>query len=326
MNSGVVKILALLFPILVLSLLLFTGCDDRGENEADKVNIETLSLANYPKVDGSTSAHPLQVLIACKILDVAYDWMPYWYDETFRIWPVDEGNDDGTAYIRDSVMCSGTHGAYVNLILGEVDFILVARAASQDELDLADSAQVTLKSAPVALDAFVFIVNHENPVNSLTESEIRDIYTGSITHWHEVGGNTTKINPYRRNPNSGSQELMETLVMRDLTMMNLPDMMMLWSMMGPINAISDDVDGIGYTVYYYEQFMAPNDRLRIMQIDGVAADEEFIKSREYKYTTEVYAVIRDGTDLTSPAGTLFRWALTSEGQEVVKESGYIPYW
>lgn len=108
-----------------------------------------------------------------------------------------------------------------------------------------------------------FVANINNPVNSLTTKEIQDIYTGHITHWNEVGGTDTEVRPYQRNPNSGSQELMESLVMKDLTMLELPDMIM----MGMINQIEYDREGLGYSVNYYTQNMVRSDSVKILAID-----------------------------------------------------------
>ena len=111
--------------------------------------------------------------------------------------------------------------------------------------------------------------------------------------------------------------------MKDLKMINAPDMM-LPTMMAPINAISDDQDGIGYSVFFYEQSMAPNELLKLIVVDGVVPSFETIQSRKYPFTTEVYAVIRDDTPSNRLAYRLRDWLLTQEGQTVVSESGYVP--
>jgi len=265
------------------------------------------------------------VLIACKILGVEYSWIPNWFDETYRIWPSPDEKPDIAQFIRDSIIHNGTHESYTNLINRKADIIIVARTASDDEINLADSAGVKLKTTPIALDAFVFIVNVENPVNSLTVKEIQNIYTGNITYWNEVGGTNTEINPYQRNPNSGSQELMLSLVMKDLTMMDFPEMI-LFGMMGPINRITHDKNGLGYTVYFFEQFMAPNDSLKLLAVNGIIPEYNTLKKRIYIYTTDVYVVIREDLDWLSIAYQLYRWLLTDDGQSVVEESGYIPYY
>jgi phosphate transport system substrate-binding protein len=220
---------------------------------------------------------------------------------------------------------SGTHQAYLNLIDGGVDLILAAREPSDDEILHAAKAGVLLETKPVGLDAFVFIVNDDNPVNELTTSQIQEIYTGKLTNWSEVGGNNAQIQPYQRNETSGSQVLMRKLVMGELLMIDAPDMT-LPTMMAPFNAVSTDPNGIGYSVYYYEENMAPQqERIKLVAVDGARPDEESIHSRKYPYTTEVYVVIRKDLPQDSVAFQLRNWLLSSSGQELIKESGYVPF-
>ncbi len=170
----------------------------------------------YPRVDGSTSAHPLQVLVACKILDVTCEWTQPPFLDLFserRIGPDLADSVTETGEIVTGIWHNGTHSAYVNLINKDADFIIVARMPSDDEIRQAGIRGVKLDIRPVALDAFVFLAHVDNPVKSLTLDQIRDIYTGKTTEWDELGG-MGRINAYQRNPNSGSQELMDDLVMR----------------------------------------------------------------------------------------------------------------
>ena len=107
---------------------------------------------------------------------------------------------------------SGTHQSYLNLADGEADLIFVARAPSQDEMIYASGKNVAYDVTPVALDAFVFIVNEDNPVSGLTSDQVRAIYTGDLLNWAVVGWDDREIHPYQRNDTSGSQELMLSLI------------------------------------------------------------------------------------------------------------------
>jgi phosphate transport system substrate-binding protein len=256
----------------------------------------------------------------CYRSDIEWEWRRHW-DDTYRIFPVrtDPQHDE----IFEWVNHSGTHGAYINLIENTTDLILVARMPSDPELDWAHQMGVDLEIVPVAYDAFVFIVNNECSINSLTTEQIQKIYQGTITNWSRVGGDPEDINAYQRDVNSGSQELMMDLVMKDLDMINAPDMI-LQGMMGPINVISYDEAGLGYSVYFFEEFMAPNDDIQLVTVDGVPPNYGTIQSGAYPYTTEVYSVIRSDTPDRHPAKLTRDWFLTQEGQTVVKQSGYVP--
>jgi len=278
---------------------------------------------NYPRVDGSTSTHPLQILTACKLLNVACTWT-----EPSLLFSTERGiGPDLTAMLTEpggfvaSIFHTGTHQAYVNLIQKNTDLILVARLPSDDEVEEAAKAGVVLDIHPLALDAFVFLVHKDNPVTSLTLEQIRNIYTGNVTDWSELGG-VGMINAYQRDRNSGSQELMEELVMKGAAMSDAPNMIFP-SMMGPINAIHDDPLGIGYSVFYYATFMLPDENIKLLGIEGIYPNSETIASGAYPLATEVYVVVRGDMLSDSSAVMLRDWFLTEAGQETVEESGYV---
>jgi phosphate transport system substrate-binding protein len=170
----------------------------------------------------------------------------------------------------------GTHESYTSLIGRTADLILVARRPSHDEAALARERGVHIRVTPVALDAFVFLVNRSNPVTSLTAEQIRRIYTGAIASWSKVGGEPTPIHPYRRNRNSGSQETMERLIMKGLAMIQARDLEVPVSMIGPFNAVRHDRQGIGYTFRYYDTYMTRMPEVRIIAINGIQPTAERI--------------------------------------------------
>jgi phosphate transport system substrate-binding protein len=291
--------------------------------------VSTLA-AEYPRVDSSTSALPLQRLIACKILGESCIWMDHWAGEA-GIWPFDvdmlpDGHEDRISQIR----ASGVHTAYMNLIAGTTDFILVARPPSQEEIDAADAAGVIFDVRPVARDALVFMVNGDNPRDSFTMDEIRAIYRGQIATWGELGVDKTlsndpanPIQPYVRDPDSGSQCLMKARVMGDAPMVDAPNLMAK-TMIGLISSVDWDRAGIGYSVYYYTVYIAPAEHIKLVAMDGVAPTRLTIANGSYPLVTEVYAVIRAGERADRPAVRLRDWLLTGTGQAVVEESGYVP--
>lgn len=289
------------------------------------VDISQLSVENYPRVDGSTSAYPLQITLACQILDVPCIWLDGDLFSTTRSIipdPEFEGFSEQVEKIYN-IWHSGTHGSYLSLIEGTADIIIVARPPSEDELRAAEQSDLHLEFKPIALDAFVFVLNEKNPVDTITLDNIRAAYTGEITNWLKLGGSFAEIHTYQRNRNSGSQELMESLVMRGVPMIESPDMI-LESMMGPIHAISDDLMGIGYSVYFYAAFIFPHERVKMIAVDGVHPTSENIADRSYPLTTEVYAVVRGGAPRDSEARLLLDWLQTVEGQAAIAKSGYVP--
>ncbi|MBN1899672.1 MAG: hypothetical protein JW827_12935 [Spirochaetes bacterium] len=113
-----------------------------------------VSMEDYPKVDGSTSAQPLQVIVACYFLKTDYEWISTGPRDVKRLVAVSKENPKTAAFIHDHIIHNGTHEAYVNLIERKVDLILVERAPSQDEIDLAKKKNTGFVIKPVALDAY----------------------------------------------------------------------------------------------------------------------------------------------------------------------------
>ena len=87
---------------------------------------------------------------------------------------------------------------------------------------MAKEKGVELQVVPVVKEAFVFLVNKQNPVDVLTVKQIRDIYQGIATNWNELGGTDKEIIAYQRPENSGSQTIMEKQVMENLKMAAAP--------------------------------------------------------------------------------------------------------
>lgn len=280
-------------------------------------------LRAYPRVDGSTSAQPLQFMAACVILQVEQNCIikenvgVSYSERYFSYQPPNEQTG-----IRIEFRHSGTHESYVNLIEGAADLILVARGPSDYELLQAGEKGVDLELRPVALDAFVFIVNTDNPISSLTFDQIRGIYSGKITDWGALGW-AGKITPYQREDDSGSQELMKQVMMRDTPLINTPDLIA-YKMTGPYIALNEDPSGIAYTVFYYANFILHSPAVKMLGVNGVLPSSQTIQNGTYPLVTEVYAVTRAGISPDSAAARLRDWLLTPAGQAAVAKSGYVP--
>jgi phosphate transport system substrate-binding protein len=302
------------FSLIVITLYLMS-CKKTDEG----IVIEGLTADNYPSVDCSTSASPLQTIIYCELLGLKYKWeQNLAWDNVFYVWPDIE---DFTKYYERTKV-SGTHGAYMSLIKKQSDLILVAREPSNDEMDTLTADGVALSIIPIALDAFIFIINLNNPVKSLTTNQIKEIYKGNVTNWKDVGGKDSPINPYVRDANSGSQELMESLVMKGEPMADWSEAI-LSGMAGPFSTLRYDEDGLCYTVYYYKEHMVRDQVIKHITVDGVYPDKKTIKNHSYPYTTAVYSVVRQDLDRSSMAYKIYEALQTEGGKRIIEKSGYI---
>ena len=303
--------------------IFMVGCAQAGKESAPTQRVveatrPQITAENFPRLDGSTSAEPILAQIVCEFFQASCEWYD-WIDGERRLVPVAQSMEMQLPTLN----VSGTHEAYLSLIAGESDLILVARVPSTDERALAQNSLVALDIQPIALDAFVFIIHENNLVEGLSSEQIRKIYTGEITNWNQVGGQDIPIHAYQREPNSGSRELMDQLVMNDLPAKEAPDLM-LPTMFAPFYAVSSDIAGIGYSIFFYEENMAPlEEHVKLLAVDGLMPQASSIQNQAYPYTTEVYAVTRGDQPKDSLAYRLRAWLRSPHGQELIEKSGYV---
>ncbi|KAF0193555.1 MAG: Phosphate binding protein [Bacillota bacterium] len=281
---------------LLVLLMILTACDNVFIARQLSFTFET-----YPKVDGSTVTIPLSEAIAAKLINKS----------------VEE--------VRPYIFHNKTHQAYVNLINKEADIIFVT-SPSEEELALAKQHNVTLEVIPIVSEAFVFLVNADNPIKGLTFKQIQDIYAGKITNWNEVGGLDTPIVAYQRPVNSGSQTGLLGLVMRGIEPMEPPAERIVAGMGELIDAVAsynNAPDAIGYSYYYFVVDMWGNDKVKLLEVDGVYPDEKTISSGQYPIRTAYYAVIRADEPKNSPVRKMIAWILSDSGQQVAEGAGYV---
>ncbi len=84
------------------------------------------------------------------------------------------------------------------LLNDELDFSLSSRSLKQEERQIAKQKGFKLKQIPVAVDGIAIAVNPNLNIPGLTVTQLRDIYTGKIRNWKEVGGSSLPITPYSR--------------------------------------------------------------------------------------------------------------------------------
>lgn len=303
-------VLAALIPLAAV------GCAN-SESEVETVATDAI-VADIPVIDGSSSTLPLRMFIMCELLDTPCEWRTY-PDGTRRVLPQ---QDTSLEPFSTAVRSSGTHGSYVALAEGGANLVLTARQPTDQELELGRNAGVEFEQSAIALDGFVFLVNAANPVESLTLDQIRSIFSGEITSWADVGGHDRPIQPYQRNETSGSQVLMEEMVMDGLAMVDAPNMM-LPSMMAPFDAISRDTDGIGYSVFFYATHILLNDETRLIRIDGVEPSADTIQSGDYPLVSDVYAVLPASARQDDSSRLLYEWLKTDRGRDTIQASGYV---
>ena len=253
-----------------------------------------------PRMDGSTSATPLEAGLKAELLEIPYN------------------------EAKELVYHTKTHESFERLLSGKVDLIFSV-PISEEQQKMADEAGVTLNAVPVAKEGFVFVVNEDNPVDTLTTQQIKDIYSGKITNWAEVGGKDLPILAYQRNSDSGSQNYM-TQFMGDTALKAPESKYVAMGMGGLMDAIAtyDNSEGaIGYSVYSYAAQMYANaNKVKFIAVDGVEPTKATMADDSYSLSSCTYIIYPDTAD--EKTMDFVNWAVSDEGQNAVLKSGYLP--
>ena len=283
---------------------------------------ETLKIAewgDYPSIDGSTVCVPLAMELARQWLNLAeedlngfvnFSTTPYAYDRLFH------GKPNPMVTIASAgIMMDDAH---------PVD-IVIGTGPNADERRAAEEAGVELVMVPVCYDAFVFLVNSANPVNTLTAEQIRGIYSGAIRGWGEVGGKEDSlIAAYQRPHGSGSQTAMEEMVMDGYRLSAadpnyISDGMA--DLVAQIGNYDNSVNAIGYSYLYYVSSLYKSGSLKVLAVDGTAPDAENLQNGSYPFTVYYYAVYARGNET---AERFVNWMISDEGQACAAQAGYVP--
>lgn len=207
------------------------------------------------------------------------------------------------------------------LINGTTDIANASRPMKKSEKEKLkqryNSLGVEIK---VAKDGLSLYVNQANSVQELSLGQIKDIYTGKITNWKQVGGNDQKIILYGRENSSGTYVYFKDFVLEGQdytsTMQSLP------GTAAVVNAVTKDRNGIGFGGAAYAKGLKLLKVKRSASLTAYAPTEENIKSGNYPITRYLYMYVRN-----KPTGAIkeyIDWILSQEGQSVVSKVGYFP--
>jgi phosphate transport system substrate-binding protein len=207
------------------------------------------------------------------------------------------------------------------LINGTTDICNSSRPMKKSERDKLKQRYGTLGvEVKCAQDGLSIYVNESNAVQELSLRQIRDIYTGAVTNWKQVGGADQRIILYSRENNSGTYVYFKDNVLEGSDFspaaQNMP------GTASVVNAVAKDRWGIGYGGAAYGKGIR---ELKVKQDDGspaYAPNMETIRDGTYPIARYLYMYLRN-----KPSGAIKEyvdWVLGDEGQGIVNEVGYFP--
>jgi phosphate transport system substrate-binding protein len=213
----------------------------------------------------------------------------------------------------------GSGAGFAALLTGTAEISFASRPLQARERELLEKRFGTRgTSIGVALDGLSLFVNERNPVRELTIDQIREIYTGRISNWRDVGGNDAPITLYSRDHSSGTHMYFQEEVLDGeeyaLTARSMPGTAQV------VDAVTQDKNGIGYGGVAYGRGIRFVAVRTDSQSAAVLPTTENILNGMYPFSRQLYAFLRE-----TPKGEVQRfieWVLGDEGQAIVTEVGY----
>lgn len=215
------------------------------------------------------------------------------------------------------VLSGGGSGTGLKSLLdGITDVAMSSRDVKASETKLAASKKMELTRTVIAVDALVPIVNTKNPVKDLSIDQLRDIFSGKITNWKELGGSDNTIVVVNRDNSSGTYECWKELVMKDAKVM--PKALTQASNGGVAQNVATNPNAIGYIGMGYL-----NDNVKALSIGGIKASAETALAKKWPLSRDLY-LFTNGKPAGNTAKFMDFMLDPKLGQQDVLKAGYIP--
>ncbi|MDR2923320.1 MAG: phosphate ABC transporter substrate-binding protein [Treponema sp.] len=177
-----------------------------------------------------------------------------------------------------------------------------------------------LENLIIAIDGIAVILNNANPVASLSTDQIKDIYTGKITNWEQLGasanGKKGGIAVVSREPGSGTRGAFEELLkFQDQLVKGAIE----FDGTGAIKAeVSRNADAIGYI-----SLGSLDSTIKPLNVGGIAPTTSNVVNGSYKIARPFILVTKKGAPLNAETKAFVDWIMGSAGQAIVRKS-WIP--
>lgn len=217
-----------------------------------------------------------------------------------------------------TVIGGGSGVGIAALIDGNVDIAMASRSMKGSEIENANERGIDPIEHTICWDGIAVVVNPENPIFTLSLSQIQGIYNGSISNWKDVGGEDRTIAVISRDSSSGTYEYFKdnVLMKEDYR----PDTLIQSATGAIVMEISQNRNAIGYIgIAYLDESVKSID----LKTDSgsISPSAENVKNKAYPLARPLY-VYTDGQP-TGPAKEFIDFILSPAGQEIVSEVGYI---
>lgn len=173
-----------------------------------------------------------------------------------------------------------------------------------------------LKEVEIAYDGISVITNKANAVNNLTIAQIKDIYTGKITNWKDVGGKDAPIVVVSREDGSGTRDAFQEIV--GYKSEELTKEAQIGDGSGNIKStVTTNENAIGFISFEYI-----DDSINSLNVDSIEPNAKNVLDGKYKISRPFLLVYKEEKE-TEQSKKFIDFILSEEGQKIVKENGLI---
>ena len=206
---------------------------------------------------------------------------------------------------------------FAALFSGLCNIAGASRPPIADELEQARSRSIELNDHVIGTYGTVLIVNAANPVANLTKEQTRDIFTGAVQNWKDVGGADAPIHLCIRDAISGTH-----LGFKELAMDNKSygtNRTTYTNYAGIAQAVAKEPNAIGYCGFN----SAGAAGVKLITIQGIAPSPESVKDGKYPYARTLH-FYTDKANEAKDASEFIQFVQSPKGQDILKELGYMP--
>ena len=190
-----------------------------------------------------------------------------------------------------------------------LDIGLSSRALKDDE-------KADVEGTTIALDGIAIIVNNASKVEDLTVDQLKQMFTGEITNWSEVGGDDGEIVLIGREAGSGTRDGFESIVdVKD----SCKYAQELTATGAVISAVEANPLAIGYA-----SLSAVGDTVKMVTVGGVECSEETVKDGSYEVQRPFVFVTNKSVTLSEQAQAFFDFATSADAADLIRTAGAVP--
>jgi phosphate transport system substrate-binding protein len=191
---------------------------------------------------------------------------------------------------------------------GDADFGFLSR-------DLKTEEKTRLTALPYAGTGTGLAVNPLNVIGALSTEQVRKIYSGEITDWSQVGGQTGEIRPLVRENGSSTRASFEAYFFGGKPTYGKNVIEVVES--GPTYQAVRDFKG-AIAMITIQKSTAEDATLRLLALDGIAASTRNVNSGVYPVRRPIILTLHpDPVRMKPTVSAFFDFIKTAEGQEIL---------